>query len=273
MSSREELFLIDEDLARRKLGMFEQRYITSKCELLRRIDGVVKNIESRMHQEAESKEKKAYYTAKLHFFKRFRNEVNYTPLFNKLEDWWSYSFSVSSREAVVYLNHIARIDIEGDEASEYLGKPDIDAEFKLIRVKASVMTADEFAASRGVANATIRVWIRRGKLRSAFKLGNTWMVPELTLPFGRGYSSARYRLTIPLNDIPARFGYLRLDSPGEIMFHQMQNDKSKFSVTRYIENELLIGEFIISASELEKLEAFLIANPLVEYVGDEEIYD
>ena len=53
----------------------------------------------------------------------------------------------------------------------------------------------------------------------------------------------------------------------------MQNDKSKFSVTRYIEDELLIGEFTISASELEKLEAFLIENPLVEYVGDEEIYD
>ena len=60
MSSREELLLLDEDLTRRKLELFEQRYITSKCELLRRIDGVVKNIESRMYQEAESKEKKVY---------------------------------------------------------------------------------------------------------------------------------------------------------------------------------------------------------------------
>lgn len=94
MPSREELLLLDEDLARRKLVIFEQRYITSKCKLLRRIDEVVKNIENITRQE--SKEKKAYYKAKLHFFQKFRNEVNDTPLFNKLEDWWSYSFSVSS---------------------------------------------------------------------------------------------------------------------------------------------------------------------------------
>lgn len=273
MSSREELLLLDEDLQQKKREMFEQRYATSKWRLLNRIDGIIQNLNRRAGEKNATEEQIAYFNAKRAFLQEFRHEVDSTPLFNSLEDWWYYSFSVSSREAVLYLNHCALIEIEGEEDNEYLGRPDVDAEFQLIRVKAPVLTADEFAHSRGVASPTIRVWIRRGKLRSAYKLGNTWMIPAITEPVGRGYSAARYRWSVNLEQIPSHFDYLKLSKPGEIMFHQFYDDKSKYSVTRYIEDDLLMGEFTLSATEVEKLEAFLIANPLVEYVGDEELYD
>lgn len=253
--------------------LFREQYITSKNELLRRIDAVINSIGNSCSQDNKSSEQSAFEKEKTTFVRSFRCEVEKTPLFEHLDKWWSYAFSISSQEAILYLLHTASIEICCDEDDKRLSKAETDAQFSLIKVKAPMMTAEEFAKSRGVASSTIRVWIRRGKLRSATKLGNTWMIPSLTEPFSRGYTPARYRNAVPIYDAPSKYDGLMLHSVGEILISQRKNERDKYGVSRLLEEELQIIEYVVSASEAEKLEAYLIAHPQFEFVGDEEYYE
>ena len=260
------------DIKQLKLELFRQKYIVSKKTLLRRIDDVIAGLQSEMKNDKEDKEYVSYLMAKIESLEQFRHDVNQTYLFEHLEDWWYYYFMWSSRETTLYLCHVENAELEETEGKSSLGRCSLDAELPLITTKAPILTADEFAATRGVAASTIRVWIRRGKLRTAFKLGNSWMVPKLSKPMGRGYSSARYRFEVPLHDRPAYFSTLKLTPPGEISFYRDKEDKKGYSAIVISDTDLTIGEYKFSASDREKLETYLIASPIVEYVGDQELY-
>lgn len=65
----------------------------------------------------------------------------------------------------------------------------------LYSVSFPILTCAEFAERCGVDQVTVRQWIRRGKLRSAFKVGRDWMIPSTTEPPGRGFTPGYYRVT------------------------------------------------------------------------------
>lgn len=58
-----------------------------------------------------------------------------------------------------------------------------------------ILTCADFAECCGVDQGTVRQWIRRGKLRTAFKSGRDWMIPSATRPPERGFTPGRYHLT------------------------------------------------------------------------------
>ncbi len=261
------------EIEQMKLELFRQKFIVSKPALMGRIDEVIKGLMNEMNSDETDKDYEAYLMAKVEFLEQFRNTVNQTYLFENLEDWWHYTFMWSSREIILFLCHVEDVEVEENEGKLSLGRCISDAELPLIKAKAPILTADEFAAARGVAASTIRVWIRRGKLRSAFKLGNSWMVPKLSKPIERGYSSARYKFEVPLNDRPAYFSTIKMTPPGEISFHQDRDNKKGYSALVISDTDLTVSEYKFTASEREKLETYLIASPIVEYVGDQEYYE
>ena len=140
-----------------------------------------------------------------------------------------------------------------------------DAQFKLLETRCGFFTADEFAEERGVASSTIRVWIRRGKIRSALKVGNAWMVPKLTPPIKRGFSEARYEWDVYLGDVPA--GFEAINEPG-IMIIERSMQNGKYEAWYYNKNRAVPRCFILGGAETEKLELYLIGESAIEYTGD-----
>lgn len=271
MSDRQELIDNDPELNFRKRELFEQRYATNKYRILSRIDQVIKMFESQVQRKDKDDLEIPNIQANIRYLHEFKSKVSATTLPDGLSGWWAYSFSLSAQGAVLYLNHFEGCDIEGEEGREYVSMWNQDAEFPLVTVHAVLLSAEEFAVLHHVAAPTIRVWIRRGKIRSAVKVGNTWKIPELASPICRSYESASYKWEIPLEDVPGFFE--RFKEPGSITITQDRQNKQMFEVMHYEENELRIGEFKVSSKDAEKLEAFLIAHPNVSYIGDTKFYD
>ena len=269
MSSRDELLELDEDLRFRKLELFHQEFITTKHSLIRRISQIIGRTEGQISRlPNDDIETRRYLQAKKVNLQEFQETVESTPLFDSLDDWWCYEFAIGSLGTALYLRHVALAEIDGDEDNPWLSIEEYDARFKLIETRCDFLTTDEFAAERGVAPATIRVWIRRGKIRSAMKIGNGWMVPELTPPIKRGFTTAKYEWDVCLGNVPA--GWERISDPGEIMIRQ-SSDKGKYVVWYYSKDGTIGKDYILDGTETEKLELYLIGQPTVEYTGDQEI--
>lgn len=271
MSSRQELIDNDPELNFRKRELFEQRYATNKYRILSRIDQVIKMFEGQVQRKDKDDPEIPNLQAKIRYLHEFKSKVSATTLPEGMDGWWAYSFSLGAQGAVLYLRHYEGCDIEGEEDNEYISMWNQDAEFPLVTVHAILLSAEEFASQHHVAAPTIRVWIRRGKIRSAVKVGNTWKIPELASPISRSYESASYQWSIPLEDVPDV--YATFKGPGMITISQDRQNKQMFELMHYDEEELRIGEFKVSSKDAEKLEAFLIAHPNVSYIGDTQYYD
>ena len=134
----------------------------------------------------------------------------------------------------------------------------------LYSVPFPILSCTEFAKRCGVNQGTVRQWIRRGKLRSAFKSGRDWMIPATTKPPGRGFTPGRYRLTdsVPVNAItqyPFLKQFFRHDllliyrfANGKYIVMKGQRKERAFSAT-------------LSQSEREKFEYFLLEADWIKH--------
>lgn len=266
MSSRDELCLFDEDLQRKKLEMLSMEYITSKNTLLQRIYQEKKTVYAQINRlRGADLEQQAYLEAKVENLDSFYEIVKNAVLFNQLAPWWVYEFSISCIGTALYIRHIDTSEIEGEEDNEWLTIYSYDATYRLIQNECRLLSAEEYAASRNAAPATVRVWIRRGKLRSAVKIGNSWKIPELSPPIKRGYTKASYSWETYLNGIPEK--YASLKEPGNLIIRQ-DYDKQGFTALIFNMHDTCRKELHLSNAEAEKFESMLIANPAVLYTGD-----
>lgn len=258
--------MLDEELQDRKLKMLQMEYITSKYKLVNCIRQEAKTVRGQISRLAKDDlEQRAYLEAKAENLDSFCRTVEGAALFEQLDAWWVYEFSISCTGTVLYIRHIDTAEIEGDEGNEWLTIYEYDATYRLIQNECRLLSADEYATSRNAAAATVRVWIRRGKLRSAIKTGNAWKIPELTPPIKRGYSEASYSWEMYLDGIPDE--YEALKEPGNLIIRQ-NNDKQGFTALLFDTYDVRRKEIHLSNADAEKFELMLIANPAVRYTGD-----
>lgn len=64
----------------------------------------------------------------------------------------------------------------------------ITEQFKLLSVESDLISVGEYAKLYGIEPQTVNQWIRRGKIRTAKKIDNHWMIPTLTESPKRGYT-------------------------------------------------------------------------------------
>ena len=194
-----------------RLKLFNQQYMTSKEEVLHKLDLHIKYIERGV---TNGDDDPTYATTMINFLSQFKEKVEKTTLFNSLEDWWSYEYSLSSRGAVLYLVHTrgATVDFNKRISGRH------DTTMNIIEFPAKILTVEEYAESIGVKSGTVRQWIRRAKIRSAFKQGQEWRIPELSRPVKRGYFHTRYVWTVKLTDVPK--GYEYLSKPSGVSIYQ-----------------------------------------------------
>lgn len=268
MSRREELIELDEDLRFRKLELFNQEFMTTKYALCRRIDDIVRRTERQLTRAPnDDQEARRYYEAKLNNLHEFWDCVTKITLFEILDEWWCYEFAIDSHGSSLFVSHVALAEINDNGHEEWLAIEEYDTRLKIIETKCKLYTVDEFAKARGAAPATVRVWIRRGKIRSAMKTASGWMVPEMTTPFKRGFTDARYEWDVNLGECPD--GIEEICEPGSIDIRK-STKKGKRRAWYTSKDRTSVREYELTVPETERLELFLIGHPAVEYTGDQE---
>lgn len=238
---------------------FRAERFTTKEDLLAWISDAKKRI--RKKSETDNHHSAAFFHAYENLLIKFEERILKTVLFTYLEDCWCYGLCICNSGAELTLHHAARGQI-GKDGQIVVTE---DQEFTLLTVNTKLLTVEAYANTYGVNAGTVRQWIRRGKIRTAVKLGNEWRIPELTDKPTRGYRSALYTWSEYLRDLPKEYEYLR--SLSAVLFNQDPSDKNNFLVTFAGYDSV---EVVYNTKEREKLELFLISHPQIEYVGTPE---
>ena len=264
-----------------ELEFFQEASITSKDQLL----ASIRRCRDEYAQASVSDDPghtPGFYKTLDRLLDEFYYKVLHTTLPEPLPDWWSYSYVITTGGIQLYLDHYdwscgADYNCYKNEGLAFLDVP------------AKHLTVSKFAEIYGIEEVTVRQWIRRGKIRSAMKLGKEWRIPELAeLPKHRGYVACRYYWKEELTDLPDKFSFLNEFESAK--FEQAYNNADLYLITldlrttksnQYIsENtkktkgrkilrqypDLQLdkkGRIKMTREDREELELYMIANPFV----------
>lgn len=115
------------------------------------------------------------------------------------------------------------------------------------------LTSKQFAELHDVSETTVRQWIRRGKIRSAVKIGNIWKIPADCRKPERGFVPCEYYINHLSDEILCKFPLLESATKVGIDY---SDDKTSFIIK--INNR---NWYAYSNEERERLELALIAEP------------
>lgn len=225
----------------------------------------------------------AFYESLDRLLEEFWSKTASTTLPEPLPDWWYYSFEITASGIKLMLNHVEWSYCNGFDCWR-------DQRFTLIEVPAKLLTVSEFAQLHGTQVVTVRQWIRRGKIRSAVKVGKEWRIPELAeMRKERGYVSCRYNWSLELTDLPEKYAWLNQFESA--LFEQDEEEKTQFRITldprrdsgsdQFFKEELTAkriallekeaavrvdedGSVLLSSQEREELELYMISNSLIQ---------
>ena len=173
-------------------------------------------------------------------------------------DGWYYSFSISNSDASLYIRHIAPSEHENESDNATTQEVVYDESFRLICYPTNLMTVDDYAKLNGIEPVTVRQWIRRGKLRTAVKIGGEWRIPEITNTPSRGFTGVRYYNNKRLLLLPKSYNCLNQQP----FYIDIYPSEKKGYCQIYLDGvpAKLSGELIPDA-EREKIELALISTP------------
>lgn len=241
-------------------------------------EDVLKKVKKKMEKymtaaEEEPKYPKSYYALMVTLLAAFYDKIANSVLFEELPNYWIYGFDYQYDEFSLNLEHIK--EYKQDEDFEYRSSR-LDAVYKLVVIRPASFSVDQYAKFYDVGQGTVRQWIRRGKIRTAYKEGNEWKIPELSPPPSRGYEGAQYKWLYGLDNLPDEYAFLA--DYVIATFYQDMKDKTKYHIllvsreTFTSENPGDVGktknkELLLDAQEREKLELFMISHPQIKYCG------
>ena len=236
-----------------------EHWLTTKEDILTWLAGEMQRVTDQ--SKIDKKHSAAFYYAYTKLLTRFYKKIEETVLFKQLEDFWHYTIGVSSAGAVLSLCYLP--DYKVDKEKETITLYGAGQQLPIIQVRGRFLSVEEYAAEYDVGAGTVRQWIRRGKIRTAIKVGKEWIIPELTELPGRGYQSASYMYNGTLSDLPEEYEFLK--GYTVVMINQDREDRQKFKVTIAAGGKAPV-ERMMDAKEREKLELFLISHPDVHYI-------
>lgn len=231
---------------------------TSKEDLIVWIEGAKNRIAKK--SETDNRHSAAFYHIYEELLDKFEKKIHATVLFMHLEDCWFYELSISYSGAQLSLRHANQGQIS-EKGNVVITE---DQYFRLVTVETRLLTVEDYANTYEVNSGTVRQWIRRGKIRSAIKLGSEWRIPELTDMPARGYQSGVYIWTGYLGNLPKDFEFLKEYSTA--IFNQEPMDKNMFRIT-FAAQGVESREVVCDTQEREKIELFMISHPRIKYFG------
>lgn len=248
---------------------FREARITSKDRLLEVIAREADDREKEAGSPDTDPETGAYLRTVAGYLRKFFKLISNAPLFNRLEDWWSYGICISSAGISLFITHTPYVwhyAPKDMSVGFYENEKELNATYHLIRMECRYLTIEEYARIHDCSPSTVNIWIRRGKIRSATKFGQKWMIPDMAEPLKRGYQPATYEWDTRLADVPKEYEFLA--APGKLAITKKPRVKEMFEV--WLGKDLDEPERILEMAgpDAAKLETYLIANPQVRYAGD-----
>ncbi len=230
--------------------------ITTKEELVGAIEEHIKGLKTGEGAEAQKSVKS--HMAYLDFCERFLSMVRKREFPENLSGGWEYIFGITEESAIVALQLVGESEI----AKKHFDKDarTILEAYVLIRMEPRMLAVEDYAQLHEVNVGTVRQWIRRGKIRSAQKLGKEWRIPEFVEPAGGKYRDGIFMLDDKMTCLPEGFEYLNDYFCAAIT--QVDKDTYKMALQHMSDpkkNRLVM----LNAKERERLELALISDPLV----------
>ena len=280
-----------EEFLREENHTFENETLRTKAALRESVE------KTRQHYQEEAvsgngTHSDSFYSVLDCLLSKFSEELITKTLPEPLNDWWSYSYVITSYGVKLLMNYHSW-------SHSYEGSFDClrTDEITVFEVPAKMLTVSEYASMNGVEPVTVRQWIRRAKIRSAVKYGREWRIPELAeMPKEKSYIPCHYYWKSTLTDLPEKFEYLNEFKSAYI--DQDESDKDRFllslSVAMPGEFSRLIdaiggtgseveldriqaafkdrpdaqltaeGKLVITSKERAELELYMIGNPLIQ---------
>jgi len=209
----------------------------------------------------------AYYAAFRRLSEEFIEKVKKREFPQMTEGFWGYEVEYGGTEISLML---VKYMLDESEAERHIYYFPVIESYKLLTVEAKLLSVSEYAEHYSVDAKTVTQWIRRGKIRTAKKYGNAWMIPELSDTPTRGYTTAYYQLDVDVRPLSDEYPFLV--GVERLMIEQDDEDKNKYIVychKPYDGNTdslypAHVEEF--DTKEKEKFELGLIAHPRVKYV-------
>lgn len=185
-------------------------------------------------------------------YDQFMKEVQKTIFLEPLPKHWKYAWDMDLRRFQVELLHYA------DEEEGYVDQRIMMVEFQVPR-----LSVEEFAAMYHVPENRVRQWLRRARIKSAYKAGNTWRIPALAeLPQAIRFDHVGYRIEGYLDNVPEKYKLLR-----EYRDIGIERKKGIYEVTLYKqEGEVPDKSFMLNKEEKDAFEYALVAAPEIRYI-------
>ncbi len=222
----------------------------------------------------------AFYAAYKRLTDEFVEDVKKKDFPRMTEDLWGYEIAYDLTTVELMLVKYSERNLFADGKPHPWYKP--ECQYPLFQVEAKLLSIEEYANNYKVDPRTVTQWIRRGKIRVAKKIGNTWMIPEVADTPSRGYTPGFYVLEDDIRPLSDEYPFLK--GAKHVTTFQDKNDKTKYCICCYTdfskgevyEKEGLVGlkPYHIEEcdqKEREKIELALITHPKVKYApGDFE---
>lgn len=189
---------------------------------------------------------------KLEICDKFLKKLETCKLPTLTELYWFYNFNFTVTGIELNLCNASEFEVDEDGLSTMT----FSIEHTLLKVEYDYVSVDKFAEIHRVTPVAVRQWIRRGKLRSAKKVGRDWLIPSSEDKPMRGYRDVEYYLEEPLDLEKYPFASVS----NTISIWQDDDDKLKF-ICAFTNNEKQFSEeMILDRKEVEELELALLAS-------------
>lgn len=234
---------------RQKLWLFKKQFLMTKEDVLESFAAFMKANEAGENNDWYSSNKS---NALKKLLVEFHTELQKTEI-PSLDDWWFYQCEIVNERIELFLCYCDEIEFNDEGIMSSMSST---VEHALVSVQCEYLSVEEYAKLYDVTTTTVRQWIRRGKLRSAKKIGGEWTIPALTDKPGRGFESVTYSWEDNLSGLISQFPFLA--DTKQIYIKQDKNDKSLYLY------ETDVSEGALTTETREKLELSLLSSPDVK---------
>lgn len=238
-----------------KLQSFRNTYCFNKEDIQR-------DFENYMYLFAPNSEEdypEEYKNKMFELCKRFQDALNNCSLPQLTDDWWYYDYQQTNDGIDLKLYYCEEFEISEDGE---MTSSTSSENFTLLNVKCDYLKVEQFAKNHNITDTTVRQWIRRGKLRTAKKMGRDWLIPSIATKPTRGFTSVSYywdRLPRALSDsFPFLIGY------EAIYIFQNKQDKQQFECILGYPGQTDRKKVVLSTKERERLELALISSSVIQ---------
>lgn len=238
----------------------KNRYFVTKAELIDELEQRSSQLEQKVEEmiSTNTSEVDIVYINMCKSIARMmiemRDKLQVVEMFDAPDcDMWRYEITIDSYGIYVELvlcDKLFNADLSFERKERYV----------LVKVDAKFYDVDKYAEINDVKVVTVRQWIRRGRIHSCKKFGNEWRISELNKPYVRGRKTVNYRWNTLL-DVPDDFEYAFINDYTDVSITQSDKKKSEFVVVFSNGDDRV--QHILSTEDKERLELFLISNPMV----------